>query len=419
MSSDIASLPPVGATPSYGTPQFGTPPAKGETVKPADATAAPDKAEATDERGFFDRLWGKEGFSFGALLDVINPLQHIPIVGTVYRAITGDGIGPASRIAGGTLFGGIIGLVASSIDSLVEEETGRDFGQHILAMRSDADKATDPTTPTGRPERDAVLYAGDFSPRPDPTASPSATMLAEAAPKPDVVVSLSAPAAPVVVAQAGAPQIAAPQSQAAQSQAAQSQATQAQAALPRAAIVNTRAMPVGAQVVHEAANGAGGSAVPLASAVNRRTPVALPTPQSLAGDPAALRQMQTTRAQASQPQNQPRNASSIDTTIRPNNTAGAAAGVSPTFLDYTPKNAALRNVESAAPTPNNLAGNNLAANKPAADSALPASAAAPQKIDAASFPQVPADLISRMNMALEKYQTMQRVTDRPGVNVTQ
>lgn len=379
---DIASLPPGGTTPS-----FGPPPGVRDNVRPPEVMSEPDKAAAKDERGFFDRMWGKEGFSFGALLDIVNPLQHIPIVGTVYRAITGDSIGPASRIAGGTLFGGVVGLVASTIDSLVQEETGRDFGQHILAMRGDADKAADPTTPTGRPEREPVLYAGDFSPRPDPT-----TMLADASakagPKADVVIALETTAAPAVVAQA------APQATATQ---------QPRAAIAAPAAANGRAFPVSAPV-HEAANGAGGSAIPLATTVNRRQPVPLPTPQSLAGDPAALRQMQTTRVSAqpqNQPQNQPRNASSIDTTIRP---AANAAGVSPTFLDYTPKNAALRNVDSGASN-----------DKATADVPAPQT----QKIDAGSFPQVPADLISRMNSALEKYQSMQRVTERPAVNVSQ
>lgn len=375
--SDIASLPPVGTTPS-----FGTPPAKGDSVKPADSLAAPDKAASQEERGFFDRIWGKEGFSFGALLDIVNPLQHIPIVGTVYRAITGDSIGPAARIAGGTLFGGVIGLIASSIDSLVEEETGRDFGQHILAMKGDADKATDPTTPTGRPEREPVLYAGNFSPRPDPATVAPTTMLADSAPA-------EPPASAIVVAQAAAPQAAA-----------------AQAPTRAAPVATARALPVNAPV-HEAANGAGGSTVPLATAVTRgRIGSALPTPQSLAGDPALLRQLQTTRAQGGPSQAQPRNAGSIDTTIR----AATTPGVSPTFLDYTPKNAALRSAESGA----------QAMTTPAGDGASTAAAAPqPQKIDATGFPQVPADLISRMNMALEKYQTMQRVTDRPAVNVSQ
>lgn len=377
MSTDIASLPP-GAT----TPSFGTPPARGDGAKPRDIPAAPDaaldQAAAKDERGFFDRLWGKEGFSFGALLDIVNPLQHIPIVGTVYRAMTGDSIGPASRIAGGTLFGGVIGLVASSLDSLVEGETGRDVGQHILAMKSEADKPADPATPTGRREREPVLYAGDFSPRPDPMIAP-ATLLADAAAETPSTIAQAAQISPAPI-----------------------QAAPAQAAPMQAAATSAIAPPA----VQQAANGAGGNAVPLATSVIRgRAASALPTPQTLAADPALLRQMQTTRAAATAPQNQPRNASSIDTTIRAKSAIDTPAGVSPTFLDYTPKNAALRRVETDAP---------------AAERMQPAAAeAAPQKIDAGSFPQVPADLISRMNMALEKYQTMQRVTDRPAVSVTQ
>ena len=385
MSTDIASLPPGAITPS-----FGTPPTRGDGVKPLDVPiapgTAPDKAAATDERGFFDRLWGKEGFSFGALLDIVNPLQHIPIVGTVYRAMTGDGIGPASRIAGGTLFGGIIGLVASTIDSLVEEETGRDFGQHILAMKGEADKVSDPATPTGRPEREPVLYAGDFSPRPDPMIAPT-TLLAEAATGTPLVVAQSA-TQPTTVAQSA------------------TQPTLAQAAQISTAPVPAAPSAIAAPAVQQAANGAGGNAVPLAATINRgRMASALPTPQTLAADPALLRQMQTTRTPATQPQNQPRNANSIDTAVRAKSAIDTPAGVSPSFLDYMPKNAALRSVEAESPT---------------AERAQPASAAAaPQKIDAGSFPQVPADLISRMNMALEKYQTMQRVTDRPAVNVTQ
>src|ERR1700749_1104723 len=30
-------------------------------------------------------LWAHGGFSFKDLLDIVNPLQHIPVVGSVYR----------------------------------------------------------------------------------------------------------------------------------------------------------------------------------------------------------------------------------------------------------------------------------------------------------------------------------------------
>lgn len=72
--------------------------------------------------------------SFWDVLDVINPLQHIPIVNTIYRELTGDQIGVAARLAGGTLFGGPIGFAAAAVNSAIESETGQDAGGHLLAL---------------------------------------------------------------------------------------------------------------------------------------------------------------------------------------------------------------------------------------------------------------------------------------------
>jgi hypothetical protein len=72
--------------------------------------------------------------SFGDLLDVINPLQHIPIVNDIYREATGDKIGVGARLAGGALFGGPLGLVAAAINCVVEEATGHDIGGHAIAL---------------------------------------------------------------------------------------------------------------------------------------------------------------------------------------------------------------------------------------------------------------------------------------------
>src|SRR3546814_5593745 len=52
--------------------------------------------------------------TFSDLLDLVNPLQHIPGVAQVYRAVTGDAIKPAVKIVGGALFGGPIGVIASA-----------------------------------------------------------------------------------------------------------------------------------------------------------------------------------------------------------------------------------------------------------------------------------------------------------------
>ncbi len=88
----------------------------------------------------------ESGFSFADLLDIINPLQHIPIVSTIYRQITGDEIGAGARILGGALFGGVLGLVSGLANALVERETGRDIGDNVLALLQD-EPATDTSTP--------------------------------------------------------------------------------------------------------------------------------------------------------------------------------------------------------------------------------------------------------------------------------
>ena len=50
------------------------------------------------KHGLADSAFGDDGFGFDDVLDAINPLQHIPIVSTIYRAITGDKIDVAPRL---------------------------------------------------------------------------------------------------------------------------------------------------------------------------------------------------------------------------------------------------------------------------------------------------------------------------------
>ncbi len=75
----------------------------------------------------------EDEFSFGDVIDMINPLQHLPIIGMIYRNITGDAIKPISNIIGGTIFGGPIGAVSSTINAIVKDRTGRDIGENAMA----------------------------------------------------------------------------------------------------------------------------------------------------------------------------------------------------------------------------------------------------------------------------------------------
>jgi len=77
---------------------------------------------------------GANGYGLRDLLDVVNPLQHIPLVNTLYRHLTGDTIKPAAMVAGGVLYGGPVGGMASLANVMVTEETGRDVTGNVTAF---------------------------------------------------------------------------------------------------------------------------------------------------------------------------------------------------------------------------------------------------------------------------------------------
>jgi hypothetical protein len=91
--------------------------------------------------------------NFDDFIDMINPLQHIPLVSSIYRAVTGETINPISRIAGDTMYGGIFGLASAGLSALgaVGDEVvaanngGKSISDTVAAalFGDDADKAGD------------------------------------------------------------------------------------------------------------------------------------------------------------------------------------------------------------------------------------------------------------------------------------
>ncbi len=114
-----------------------------------------------------------DGFSFWDFLDVINPLQHIPVVNTIYREMTGDEIKPASEMIGGAILGGPIGLGVAMVDTVIEDSTGKDTGGHAMALFRGDD--------TGAP---APQTAFAVNSQPAPTAASSQTVAQEFIPAP-------------------------------------------------------------------------------------------------------------------------------------------------------------------------------------------------------------------------------------------
>jgi hypothetical protein len=69
----------------------------------------------------------------GDFVDIINPLQHLPIVSSIYRHVTGDEIKPPARIMGGGIYGGPIGMASAMANAVVEDQTGKDIGDNFVA----------------------------------------------------------------------------------------------------------------------------------------------------------------------------------------------------------------------------------------------------------------------------------------------
>jgi hypothetical protein len=115
--------------------------------------------------------------SFSDFLDIINPLQHIPIIGTIYRAITGDEISPSARIFGGFLFGGPLGFVAAAANVIADEASGQDLGETALAALIGDDTVPDVQTAqaTSASANDAPLEAAALTQIPQDQAAATAT----------------------------------------------------------------------------------------------------------------------------------------------------------------------------------------------------------------------------------------------------
>ncbi|HMA49578.1 MAG TPA: hypothetical protein VKP60_07480, partial [Magnetospirillaceae bacterium] len=74
-----------------------------------------------------------DGPHFSDVLDILNPLQHIPIINTIYQHLTGDTEGAVADVAGGTLWTGPLGLVTSLIDLAVKSDTGKSISDNLLS----------------------------------------------------------------------------------------------------------------------------------------------------------------------------------------------------------------------------------------------------------------------------------------------
>lgn len=151
-----------------------------------------------------------QDLSFSQVLSMLNPLQYIPVVGSVYRAITGDTVPPAAQVLGGALLGGPVGLIASAADAMLQQATGKDVGDRMVAMFM-----PDSDTPGAKPS--SPVYAAASTPQQAAAAAaPSANTNTDSSSSGPAASAQSAPAAaasstnssPPVVPQASATTVA-------------------------------------------------------------------------------------------------------------------------------------------------------------------------------------------------------------------
>ncbi len=153
------------------------------------AEAPPDGAE----------FWGEDGMTFADFLDIINPLHHLPIIGSIYRAITGDEISPAARIAGGALFGGPLGLAGAVVNAAIDETTGKDLGEHAVALFTDDAEDAGTTAPAAAAAAatmpDPAIAAVVTTATPPPPAPPPVITQARRMPIPAATATVPAASA--------------------------------------------------------------------------------------------------------------------------------------------------------------------------------------------------------------------------------
>ncbi|HTB47262.1 MAG TPA: hypothetical protein VK741_26830 [Acetobacteraceae bacterium] len=113
--------------------------------------------------------------AFHDVLSALNPLQYLPVIGTIYRAVTGDQIPEAVRRIGSLvvsgLLGGPIGVAVNLAVMVAEKLTGVDLdqtGQKLLAGSAPAARPADNPAPASGPV--PVVHADTAAP---PASAPS------------------------------------------------------------------------------------------------------------------------------------------------------------------------------------------------------------------------------------------------------
>ena len=93
--------------------------------------------ELTTDSRFVNDLarlsFNEDGIGIEDAFDVLNVLEHIPVVSSIYQSVTEqENIGVVSQLAGDFLYGGPVGLAYSALNLAVESFTGTSINDAIV-----------------------------------------------------------------------------------------------------------------------------------------------------------------------------------------------------------------------------------------------------------------------------------------------
>ena len=70
---------------------------------------------------------------FKDFVDLVNPLQHLPIIRNIYQAATGDtDMKPSVKLVGDSIYGGPLGMISSGADAIIKQASGKDMLETVV-----------------------------------------------------------------------------------------------------------------------------------------------------------------------------------------------------------------------------------------------------------------------------------------------
>lgn len=113
------------------------------------AATPPDGAGPIGENGVWPQPLDVSPEQF---IGGLNPLHHLPVVGMIYRAATGETIPSTMRVAGAGILGGLPGMLGAAFMGLLEEliRMGPDLSRPSVPAgmsQTGSEAAMEPVTP--------------------------------------------------------------------------------------------------------------------------------------------------------------------------------------------------------------------------------------------------------------------------------